>query len=327
MHDYAVLREALTNVSRWRGRCILVHAIPEILKEEKHVSPIIRDVLLLRSVGIDVVFSCSGYDETSVFVRQVKARGIPIEMINSITDIIGLVTRLGAVKVFFLCKSDGIHKNGSLVREMTSEEAEGMLQQRQVVRGSMPEVIRLAILLCAGGIQRVHLIDGRGKGALLDEILSSKGSGTMIYRSDSSYRAVRKATYDDAVDIAHMIRSTKVDSSIVEEVILKRVDNCTVFVVDDHVHATTVSSYRDGVMNIEYLAHSMEFEFDASEVLKGLLQYVIDDAIACGAKKVTLNLNRAPVLMGIWPWFSRLGFHASSSLLGNHHELWEKDLS
>ncbi|MEK9151515.1 MAG: hypothetical protein AAB547_02695 [Patescibacteria group bacterium] len=323
MHDYALLRESLANVSQWRGRRVIVHVDLGILNKEKYTSPIISDVLFLHNAGIEMTFSCAGIG-AAAFVQKASARGVNTVMIDTISDIVGLADRLNAVKVFFLCEGDGVYDHRHmLVREMTSQEAASMLQG-PVVHGAMSEKVRLAVRLCEGGrVQRVHFANGRKEGALLDEFLSSKGSGTMIYRDDPPYKMVRQAVSDDAVGIAHMIRDT-VDSSIVEEVVLRRVSDCRIFTVDGHIHAVAMSSYEDGVIKVGYLAHSSEF--DASEVLYVLLQHIIDEAARCGARKITIEPNRAPILIGIWPWFLKLGFQKSLLASGTNHKLWEKSL-
>ncbi len=322
MHDYALLRESLANVSQWRGRRVIVHVDLNILNKEKYTSPIIGDALFLHNAGIEMTFSCAGTG-ASAFVQKASARGVNTVMIDAISEIVGLADRLEAVKVFFLCEGDGIYDHQHrLVREMTSQEATSMLQGA-VVHGAMSEKVRLAVRLCEGGhVQRVHFANGRKEGAFLDEFLSSKGSGTMIYRDDPPYKVVRQAVPDDAVGIAHMIRDT-VDSSIVEEVVLRRVGDCVVFTVDGHIHATAVSSYEDGMIRVEYLANSAEF--DASEVLYALLRHIIDDATRRGARKITIDPSRAPILIGIWPWFLELGFR-KTALSARNHKLWEVNL-
>lgn len=323
MHDHALLREALANVSQWKGRRVIVHADLNILNKEKYTSPVISDALFLCNAGIDVMFSCMGAGAPA-FVKQAGSRGVNTVMIDTVSDIIGLAESLNAVKVFFLCAGDGIYDHQHmLVREMTSQEAGSMLQGG-VVSGSIAERVRLAVRLCEGGrVQRVHFANGCKEGAFLDELLSSKGSGTMIYRDDPPYKVIRKAVPDDAIGIGHMIRDT-VDSSIVEEVILRRVADCTIFTVDGHLHAAAVSSLKDDTTNVEYLANSAEF--DASEVLYALLQCVIGEAKRLGVRKITVDPNRAPILIGIWPWFLNLGFRKGVLSPHNNHKLWEKDL-
>lgn len=324
MHDYALLRESLTNVSRWKGQHVIVHADLAILNKERYTSPIIRDVLLLRNAGIDVTFSCVNTADTLAFIQQAEARGVSTGMIDTISDIIDFVEALNVVKVVFLCDSNGIYDRHQhlLLREMTSQEAESLLLG-SVVSGDMSEKVHLAVRLCKGRVQRVHFVNGRKEGALLDELLSSKGSGTMIYQNTPPYKMVRKAVSDDAVDIAHMIRDT-VDSSIVEEVILRRISDCIVFVVDGHIHAAAVSSYKNDVTRVEYLAHSTEF--DASEVLYALLQHIINGAVRCSVRRITVDPKRASNLIGIWPWFLKLGFRKDSLLLEKGQKLWAKDL-
>ena len=323
MHDFGLLREALANVSRWQGKRVIVYVDPVTFSKEKYSSPIIRDVALLFGTGINMVFSCL-HDGSAEFVRKAAFQGLNVVLLDMLADLVPLAERLDAVKVFLLCENDGIYdqRRHMLVREATVQDAEKILES-DLVSGQMLEKLQLAVHLCRGHVERAHLVSGLKEGALLDEFLSGKGSGTMIYRDDPPYKTVRKAVSDDAVSIAHMIRDT-VDSSIVEEVVQKRIGDSTVFVVDGHIHAAALSSFADHTVKIEYLAHSNEF--DASEVLSALLRHIIDEAAKCGATGVVVDPNRVSKLIGIWPWFLGLGFHKTQSPSNKNEKWWRKEL-
>lgn len=317
MHDHTLLRETLASVSRWKGRRVIVHVDVAVLNKEKYTAPLISDALLLQNVGIEMHFLCTGKG-AQAFADRSRERGVDAVVIGGIDDIPKLAESFKAVKVFFLCDGDGIFRDHILIREMTVQESASMVGSG-CIAGTMQKKLRLAVQMLNGGcVHRVHFANGRKEGAFLDEFLSSKGSGTMVYKDQPPYKKVRSATVDDVVDITHVIRS--IDSSIVEEVVASHINDLMVYSVDGHVHAVAMVLSGQGVVKVEYLAHSTEF--DASESLYALLECVINMARQSHAKKIVVESFRAPALIGIWPWFIRLGFKKN----GNSHKLWEKQV-
>jgi len=66
---------------------------------------------------------------------------------------------------------------------------------------------------CYDGIARVHVVSGKERDALLAELFSNEGSGTMIYRD--AYQEIRLATQADIPAIVAMIRPSITDEDLV----------------------------------------------------------------------------------------------------------------
>lgn len=321
-HDTNLLRESLSSVARWRHHRVIVHVDLKVLTKEKHTTTLISDALLLREVGLEVMFVCTG-NGTERFVERSQDRGVTAVAINDITDMISIVKEEQAVKVFFLCEGDGIFNGRLLIRDMTLEEAEYALKVG-FVSGMMQRRLSVAVEMCHCCVRRVHFVNGRKEGAFLDEFLSDKGCGTMVYRDEPPYKTVRDATHEDVIDIAQIIRDS-VDSSIVEEVIAKYIGSFNVYTVDGHVNAVVGWSLEGEAVKVRFLAHTTEF--DASEALFALLQHVIFQTEGRDAKKILIDAGRAPALIGIWPWFLKLGFRKRQHTTSEKaHKTWEKDL-
>ncbi len=205
-------------------------------------------------------------------------------------------------------------------REITSVEAENLIN-KSIVRGSLSEKVRLAIQLCDGYVERVHFINGLKEGAFIDEFLSNKGSGTMIYYSRMPYKKLRQAVARDIDSVVNIIRNS-VDSSIVEDVVLQHIENnYIVFTVDGCIHAVALFICNKSVIEIGYLAHTNEF--DASEALRLLIEYIINNA-SSDVLKVTIDPSKSPSLIGIWPWFLNLGFSRQEIKKGQ--KKWVKEI-
>ena len=67
----------------------------------------------------------------------------------------------------------------SLIREMSAKDARQLITDGHVDRGMIPKVEACVIAL-AGGVGRTHIIDGRRLHALLIEVFTDEGVGTMI---------------------------------------------------------------------------------------------------------------------------------------------------
>jgi acetylglutamate kinase len=103
--------------------------------------------------------------------------------INADTVAARLAVESQAAKLIFMMGPDGILADpadpGSLIPEI---DAAGLLELEQtgvLSEGMLPksEAARTAI---AGGVERVHFVSGRSRDALLREIFTNEGSGTMV---------------------------------------------------------------------------------------------------------------------------------------------------
>ncbi|HEX5322707.1 MAG TPA: hypothetical protein VFW40_02895, partial [Capsulimonadaceae bacterium] len=70
----------------------------------------------------------------------------------------------------------------SLIDQMTSREAQSLITAGVADKGMIPK-IGACITALGGGVERAHIIDGRVPHALLVEIFTDQGVGTMIERT------------------------------------------------------------------------------------------------------------------------------------------------
>ncbi|HKJ21899.1 MAG TPA: amino-acid N-acetyltransferase, partial [Gammaproteobacteria bacterium] len=115
-----------------------------------------------------------------------------------------LALDLKADKLIYLMESECLKdRDGGLISQMTQLEAEGYLKEIENEEGVTKYYLRHAIDACAGGVGRVHMI-GRGlDGAILQELFTRDGVGTMI--SSASYDVIRKASIADIAGILELI--------------------------------------------------------------------------------------------------------------------------
>ena len=92
-----------------------------------------------------------------------------------------LAVALGAEKLVFMNDVPGlIGEGGDLLSELGAQECLDLLAGDGVVEGGMIPKLESSIRALKAGISRVHLIDGRVEHALVLELFTPEGIGTMI---------------------------------------------------------------------------------------------------------------------------------------------------
>ncbi|MBK9160908.1 MAG: acetylglutamate kinase [Nitrosomonadales bacterium] len=87
---------------------------------------------------------------------------------------------LGAEKLVLLTNTPGVlDKDGNLLTGMTPKQFDDMVKEGTLSGGMLPK-IGSALDAARGGVRSVHIIDGRVQHALLLEILTDEGVGTLI---------------------------------------------------------------------------------------------------------------------------------------------------
>ena len=110
---------------------------------------------------------------------------------------------LQADKLIFLTETAGaLDAKGRLISELTVKQAGELL-----AANSLPEDVQIylpcAIKACAGGVKRAHLISRHVDGALLIELFTHHGIGTMVV--PESPERIRAASLDDVPGILQIL--------------------------------------------------------------------------------------------------------------------------
>lgn len=96
-----------------------------------------------------------------------------------------LAVALGAEKLFFLLPAPGLLRRpedpASLIPQATLSELTSLVQEGQMPPAVVSKVHALRSAL-VGGVTSVHLVSGVQPNALLEEVFTNEGSGTMVLR-------------------------------------------------------------------------------------------------------------------------------------------------
>lgn len=106
-------------------------------------------------------------------------------------------------------------QKGNVYRELTLLKCEKFLVEQPIAsRTNTYFSLRACYKACDGGVPRAHVISAREDGALLKELFTRDGAGTMVYRD--SYETIRRARIDDVQGILKLIEPLESDGILVK---------------------------------------------------------------------------------------------------------------
>jgi len=128
--------------------------------------------------------SLIGHLEAGGFIPVIAPIGVGKdgETYNINADVVAgkIAEVLKAEKLVLLTNTPGVlNKAGDLITGITPNEIDGMVEDGTLSGGMLPK-IGSALDAARNGVKSVHIIDGRVEHALLLEILTDRGVGTMI---------------------------------------------------------------------------------------------------------------------------------------------------
>ena len=105
--------------------------------------------------------------------------------INADEAAMAIAVAMGAEKIVYLTAAPGLLEDpkdeSTLVQRLTSAELRERIEHESVSAGMIPK-LRACADAVDGGVQSAHIIDGRVPHALLIEVLTDKGIGTMVQK-------------------------------------------------------------------------------------------------------------------------------------------------
>lgn len=112
-------------------------------------------------------------------------------------------TALNADKLIFMMDGEQLPSTDHQARELNASQAQALLDRDP----ELPEPLRLdlqsAIAACQQGVKRVHLINNTRSGALLQELFTRDGVGTLV--TTGRYEDLRPADINDVGGILQLI--------------------------------------------------------------------------------------------------------------------------
>lgn len=110
--------------------------------------------------------------------------------INADTAAGAIAEAVGAEKLVYLTDIEGLRGDvadaTSLIRQITAEELDAMVDDGTIVGGMIPKVAS-CVQAVRNGVHRAHILDGRIAHVLLLEVFTDAGIGTMVMESKETF--------------------------------------------------------------------------------------------------------------------------------------------
>jgi len=142
---------------------------------------------------------------------------------------------LDADKLVFLMDTDGVtDRKGQLLKELTIAQAQTVLSQKRKLPDDIGLFLPCAVRACEAGVARTHLISRHLDGAVLQELFSDDGVGTMVV--ETTLNTLRAASIEDIGGILELLRPLEESGILVRrsrELLEREIQR---FVVLEHDH-------------------------------------------------------------------------------------------
>jgi amino-acid N-acetyltransferase len=141
-------------------------------------------------------------------------------------------------KLIFLHEEEEIFYDGSVIKQIGVKQAELALTTKQI-EGELTKYLPIATRCCRKGVERVHFISYLTDGAILRELFTRDGVGTML--SDVPFDNLRSATRADIAEILELIKPMQEQGMLLGRTyddLLKDLDDFIVIVREGIVVAT-----------------------------------------------------------------------------------------
>jgi amino-acid N-acetyltransferase len=157
--------------------------------------------------------------------------------VNSDLVALEVASALHAAKLIFLSTHDGLVLDGQRIGQLVAAEVDEVLnKQRNQLAPNLASKLEHAAVACQYGIPRVHLLNGTINEALLAEIFSNGGIGTMIYSNE--YEQIRRVYKKDVRAVISLIQQSIRNEELLRRTraeILADIDDYWVLEIDRHI--------------------------------------------------------------------------------------------
>jgi amino-acid N-acetyltransferase len=210
---------------------------------------------------------------------------------------------LKADKLIFLTETAGApDAKGRLISELTVKEARAL-----TAANNLPEDVAIylpqAIRACAGGVKRAHLISRHVDGALLIELFTAHGIGTMIV--PESPERIRPATLDDVPGILQILEPLEQQGVLVkreQEMLERDIGHFFVLEADGNILGCAALYPFPEQKTAELAAVAVNPFYRDGGRGERLLEYAVAKARGMGLKTVFVLSTRTT------HWFIERGF-------------------
>lgn len=313
------VREILQYIPQFRGKVFFV-LIEAGLLPEPAVAETLLDLAVLEDLGVKLVLGVLGGDLKDLFDWTLECEIMAARVSRPITDsgairetldilargqsaivdasatgpldpaVVDFARGVGVAKIITLLE-EAILIDGAPAHAIRAADAESLALRTDSTGAAL---LKAAAAACHRGVPRVHVLNGRRQGVLVDELFSNEGVGTMVHAD--SYRMIRPLREEDIPELLGMIGRSVRRTKLVErsyEDIQSRIGDFHVMTIDDNVvGCVALHEYPDagcGEVACLYVKQAHEGRGYGFELVK----HAEEIARHLGIKRVFALSNRA----------------------------------
>ena len=269
----------------------------------------VRALARILDLGMVPILPCIGWSPTG------RPYNVPSDEIA-----VAAASALNAAKLFIVTAGDDLKNSGltlpvhtriapdGRIIRLNPRETEEILslnkndEETDAVKKKCVNMLRLALSASTAGVERVHIIDGLEEGAILNELFTNLGTGTMLYADE--YESIRGIRSSDIPDILHVMEPLVLQDILVRrsaEDVQKKKDDYVVYVIDGSIHAC--GALHDlGGGEAELAAIAADKTYSSMNIGRRIVYYLIDKARNLGMRRVLVFTTKTQ------DWFELLGF-------------------
>jgi amino-acid N-acetyltransferase len=327
------VREVLQYIPQFRGKIFFVLIEAGILPEPA-VAETLLDLAVLEDLGVKLVLGVLGGDLKDLYdwtleceimaarvsrpitdplavteALEILARGQSVIIDASATGpldfpVVDFALRIGVAKVITLLE-EAILIDGAPVHAIRAKDAASLVSRTDAAGAAL---LLAAAEACKRGVPRVHVLNGRQQGVLVDELFSNEGVGTMIHAD--SYRIIRALREEDIPELLGMIGRSVRRTKLVErtyEDIQSRIEDFHVMAIDDNVVGCVALHEYAGEDCAEVACLYVKQQHEGRGYGIELVHYAEKVASERGIFRVFALSNRAAAF-----FTGKMGYHAAT---------------
>ena len=214
---------------------------------------------------------------------------------------------LNADKLIYLVDAKGVtNKRKSLIRELTMDDAKNLLEENKKLDAPIQRCLASAIKACKNDIERTHILNRHIEGALLLELFTRDGCGTLI--TSESFEDIRPATIEDLAGLIELLTPLENEDILVRrsrEKLEMEIEHFTVVERDGMIIACAAlyPYLQDKVAELACLAVHPDYQGNSRG--DQLLKYIERQTKQLGIKQLFVLTTRTA------HWFRERGYSAS----------------
>lgn len=191
------------------------------------------------------------------------------------------------------------------IQQLTTDQARTLLQQSPNIPDVLVRSLHAAIQSCQQGVRRAHLINRHLDGALLLELFTRDGIGTLI--SSNEFETIRSATLDDIGGIMELIKPLEQQGILVKrsrEKLEMEINDYVAIERDGLIIGCTAFHIMQGYPYAEIACLAVHPDYQRGARGNRLLEYLVNNAQKQAIKRLYVRSTQT------MHWFVERGFNA-----------------